>query len=460
MLPTATDIPARASSAQLLNLAWPLIISNSFWTAQIVAQRILLSRSSVEAIGAGMAAAMMFWSALSLFQYTVNYATTFVAQYTGAGQPARVGAVVGQALWLAVFFGLGFLALLPLAGPLTDLVGHAPELRHLEGTYFRCLCFSALPFLVGAAVNSFFAGRGDSRTVLALNAVGLSVDVALAYVLIDGRLGFEPMGIAGAGWATVAGTATIALLGVALMLRPRFVREFGNGAGWGLDLDLMKRLLYYGLPQGVGVCLETVAFGAFLIFVGRLGTAELAATAIACTLNLLAFLPMMGIGQAVEILVGQYLGADRPEEAARSAWIGLRYSVGFTAVIAAAYALLPELLALPFRTAKDPAGWAAVIDRVPRLLQFVAVYCLFDSVNLVFSFALRGAGDTRFVTAVAVALSWAVMVGPSCAAWYYGWGMYWAWGFASLYIMLLSVVLLGRFLRGAWKSMRVIEPAY
>jgi MATE family multidrug resistance protein len=207
----------------------------------------------------------------------------------------------------------------------------------------------------------------------------------------------------------------------------------------------------------VGVALEVLAFSAFLLFVGRLGTADLAASSIACTLNLFAYLPMMGIGQAIEVLVGQYLGGNRPEEAERATWIGLRFSVGFTLLVAAAYAFIPGWLALPFRTRDDPAGWAEVIERVPLLLRFVALYCLFDSVNLVFSFALRGAGDTRFVTAAAVGISWPVMVLPSWAAWHYDWGLYWAWGFASGYIILLSAVLAARFLQGRWKSMRVIE---
>jgi MATE family multidrug resistance protein len=120
---------------------------------------------------------------------------------------------------------------------------------------------------------------------------------------------------------------------------------------------------------------------------------------------------------------------------------------------------LPELLALPFRTQGDSVGWAAVIERVPLLLRFVAVYCMFDSLNLVFSFGLRGAGDTRFVTGAAVVLSWPIMVLPSAAAWYYGWGLYWAWGFASLYIILLALTLLVRFRQGRWRQMRVIERA-
>ncbi|MFO0930081.1 MAG: MATE family efflux transporter [Gemmataceae bacterium] len=452
-----TRWPTWQSGRELVRLAWPFILTNSCWTLQIVLDRILLSRSSTEAVGAGMAAVMMFWSALSLFQWTTNYATTFVAQYTGAGQPHRIGAVVGQALWFATFSGLAFLLLVPMAGPIVALSGHDPDLQALEAVYFRCLCFSALPFLVTAAASSFFAGRGASTTVLLINVIGLSVNAFWAVVLIYGLLGFAPMGIAGAGWATGAGTSTSAVVAVLLALRPQHIQVFNNGRGWGFDRPLFWRLMYYGVPQGIGTALETLAFSAFLIFIGRLGTADLAATSIACTLNLLAFLPLMGIGQTIEVLVGQYLGADRPQGAERAVWTGLLFAVSATLLVAATYALLPHLLAWPFRTVNDPAGWEEVSARVPLLLRFVAVYCLFDCLNVVFAFALRGAGDTRFVTAVSLLVAWPVMVLPTYLAWRQGWGLYPAWAFASLYVVVVAMVYLARFLQGRWKQLRVIE---
>jgi MATE family multidrug resistance protein len=455
---TGEDVwPTRASSRELLRLAWPLILGNSFWTLQIVLDRVLLSRSDSKAVGAGMSGAMFFWAGLALFQFTANYATTFVAQYTGAGRPERVGAVVGQALWFAVLSGLGFLLLWPLAGPLVALAGHSPDLQRLEVAYLRALCFSALPTLVTAAASSFFAGRGDSRTVLLLNVVGLVVNGLCAYAWIFGAWGFPALGIAGAGWATVAGTSASAVLAVALLLRRPYREAYGNGRGWAFDGELFARLMRFGVPNGIGIALDTLAFTVFILIVGWLGEAALSATSITFTLNLLAVLPMLGVSQAVEVLVGQRLGEDRPDEAERSTWTGLVLAVAFTAVVALAYALLPDVLVLPFRNQDDPAGWAAVQELIPGLLRFVAVYCLFDSLNLVFSFALRGAGDTRFVTAVAVGLSWPVMVLPTWAAWHYGWGLYWAWGFASAYIILLALTFLVRFRQGKWRAMRVIE---
>jgi len=126
--------------------------------------------------------------------------------------------------------------------------------------------------------------------------------------------------------------------------------------------------------------------------------------------------------------------------------------------VAVAYVTVPGLLVEPFRIAGDPtADEAADVARV--LLRFVAAYCLFDSANLVFSFALRGAGDTRFVTLAAIGPAWLVMVGPTYLAVEYGWGLYWAWAFASAYIAVLALIFLARFVYGKWKTMRVIEAA-
>jgi multidrug resistance protein, MATE family len=444
---------------ELLRLAWPLILGNSFWTIQIALDRVLLSRASSELVGAAMAAALLFWTPITFLQYTANYATTFVAQYTGAGQNHRVGPVVWQALYFSSLTGVAFLGLIPLAPWIVGLGGHAPELQKLEVAYFQCLCFSALPTLVTAATCSFFAGRGDSRTVLLVNAVSVFVNAPLAYAWIYGRWGFPAWGIEGAGWATVVATSASAMLAFGLMLRPQNRAEFATASGWRLEAHLLGRLLRYGLSNGFLVAMDTLVFTLFLILVGRLGEVELAASSITFTLNLFAFLPIMGIAQAVGILVGQRQGERRPDRAARSTWTGFWVAFLGMGIVSLPYLLVPNALAWVFRSEADLAHWEEVRVLIPVLLRFVALYALFDSTNLVFSFALRGAGDTLFVTLTSMLIAWSVMVIPTWAAWRYHWGLYWAWTFASLYIVVLSLAVLLRFVQGKWRSMRVIETS-
>jgi MATE family multidrug resistance protein len=442
---------------ELLRLAFPLIVSNSFWTLQVFTDRVLLGRSSSDAVAAAMPAVVLFWTPLTLLQNIAGYANTFVAQYTGANRPHRVGAVVWQALYVAVAGGLLFMALVPLAGSLVALGGHSPGIQKLEAAYLRCLCYSALPTLIVAAVSSFFSGRGDSWTVLVINATGLVVNAPLAYLWIYGHAGFPALGIEGAGWATVVGSSTSAVLGLALFFRRRYRKTHATASGYCFDAELFGRLLRFGVPNGLVYMMDALAFGAFLFLVGWLGDAELAATSITFSINLVAILPMLGMAQAVEVLVGQRLGQDRPDLAERTTWTGFGLTWLYMVAVALMYALAPELFLTLFRS-EEAAKWARVAALVPVLLRFVAVYSLFDSMNLVFSFALRGAGDTRFVTFMVVALSWPLMVLPTWVSWYLGWGLFWAWGFASVYVCVLGLGFLWRFRAGKWKAMRVIEP--
>src|SRR5262249_28696853 len=289
---------AEGGGAEVMRLALPLILSNSVWTLQIIIDRVLLSRYSSDAVAAAMPAAVSFWTVLVLFQYTANYATTFVSQYLGAGRPERIGPAVWQALYFSVFAGLAFLGLMPLATPYFAAVAHPPEIQVLEGTYFRILCFSALPMIVTAAVNSFFAGRGATWTVMVIDACGVSVNAILAYALIPGHWGLPELGIAGAGWATVAGTSTSALLGLTLFLRRQHRARFRTLAGWRFDRELFRRLMRYGLPSGLQFALDGLAFTAFISLVGNLdhtAPGSLAATNIAFSINLVAILPMLGV---------------------------------------------------------------------------------------------------------------------------------------------------------------------
>jgi len=165
----------------------------------------------------------------------------------------------------------------------------------------------------------------------------------------------------------------------------------------------------------------------------------------------------MGLGQAVSILVGQRLGADRPDLAERSAATGLRWAFGYMSVVAAAYLLIPGVLVGVFEGGRDPEGFAAVAALVPGLLACAAVYSLADAVNLTFSFALRGAGDTRFVSLLTFALAWPIMVVPTFALVRAGGPLSWAWGFATAYILAMAACFALRFRSGRWKGMRVIE---
>jgi MATE family multidrug resistance protein len=458
--PVAAPESARlGGSRELLTLALPLVVSQSFMTVQVFVDTILLAWHDPREMAASFPAVMWFWLVFGFLQVTAAYVSTFVAQYTGAGRPERVGPAVWQGIHFALLAGLLFLIMVPASPHLIAIGGHTPALQALENIYLRCLCFAALPMLVMAAINGFFSGRGQTWVVLAIEAAGTAVNVALALVLIFGRAGFPELGIAGAGWATVTGSWTSALLALGLLLRRKYREQFQTLSGWRLERDLFGRLMKFGGPAGAQVFLDVLVFNVFVQLVGRLGEAATGATTLAVRLNMITFLPMMGLGQAVSILVGQRLGANRPDLAERSAYTGLWWVTGYMCCIAAMYLLIPGVLVSAFEGDHDPESFAAVAKIVPTLLMCVAVYSLADSVNVTFSFALRGAGDTRFVSLLTFALAWPIMVVPTFLVVRYGGSIYAAWVFATAYIVAMAICFFLRFRTGKWKTMRVIEAA-
>jgi multidrug resistance protein, MATE family len=451
--------PAPGGSRELLTLALPLVVSQSFMTVQVFLDTVLLAWHNQREMAASFPAVMWYWLPFGLLQVTAGYVSTFVAQYTGAGRPRRVGPAVWQGLYFAAIAGLSFLLMVPSAPALIAVGGHTPALQPLEVIYLRCLAFAALPMLMMAAVNGFFSGRGQTWTVLGIEAAGTAVNVVLAQLLIFGRLGFPEWGIMGAGWATVAGSWASALVALGLFLRPKYRREFQTLSGWRFERDLFGRLMKYGGPAGAQVFLDVLVWHVFVQLVGRLGEAQTGATTLTVRLNMVAFLPMMGMGQAVAILVGQRLGGDRPDLAERSTYTGLKWVFGYMCAVAAVYLFFPRLLVSLFAGSRDPAGFAEVAAIVPSLLVCAAIYSVVDAANVTFSFALRGAGDTRFVSLLTFALAWPILVVPTFAVVRSGGNIYWAWGFATAYIIAMAICFALRFRTGRWKSMRVIEAA-
>jgi MATE family multidrug resistance protein len=216
--------------------------------------------------------------------------------------------------------------------------------------------------------------------------------------------------------------------------------------------------MWYGLPSGFHFFLDVICFSFFILLVGRLGTDDLAATNLAFNLNTLAFVPMFGLGTAVMTLVGQRIGEGKPELAVRTTWIA--FGIGFVhmSVFGAIYLLAPDLFLMAYAAYTEPAEFDSIRSTVVVLLRFVAIYGIFDAMNIIFGAAVRGAGDTRFSMIFSALSGWFVMVVPTYIALaYFDGGVISAWSMITLNLVVLGFGYMARFQGGKWKSMRVIE---
>jgi MATE family multidrug resistance protein len=437
-------------------LALPLVISTMSFTVMMFIDRTFLSWYSIAAVAAAMPAGMLQFTLISFPFGVATYVNTFVAQYHGAGRPRQIGPVVWQGIWI----GLAAIPLLWLTAPLAHLyfqhAGHDPDVVVEELKYYDALLFGSGAVVLAGTLSSFFTGRGATWVVMAVDGAAAALNAVLAYLWIFGHCGFPSGGIAGAGAATVCAEWFRVLCYAAIMLRPRY-RVYRLASGWRWNGALLGRLWKFGAPGGLQALVECGSFTLFITLVGGLGKIDQAATMLAFSVNSMAWVPMMGVGLAVATMVGQQLGANRPDLAARATWTAFLLAMIYMCTMSLFYVTVPGLFLMGYAVGMAPGEFGPLRDVIVVLLRFVAAYCLLDATNVVFMSAIRGAGDTRFVFWTALGTS----LLPLGLAWlgihYFGQGRLWCWTLITLWVCSAGLIYLARFLHGKWRTMRVIE---
>ncbi len=444
---------------EVLAISLPLVASMGSFTVMQFTDRVFLANYSVDAIAAALPAGIASFTLISFFMGVANYTNVFVAQYTGARAFNRVGA----SLWQGIYFSLGAALLLALmvflSGRIFELIGHSPRIRSLEVAYFNVLTLGAGLVVLNSAMACFYTGRGLTWTVMIVNMIGAAVNIPLDYCLINGVGPFPELGIIGAGIATVTASATTTAVLVILIFRKENRVRFSTWQARDFDRELFARMMRYGIPSGVQFFLEIFGFTFFIQMVGRLGDLELAASNIVLSIESLSFLPMVGFHIGNATLMGQAIGRRRPEEGAYATTSAIHITLVYMMFLAAVYVLAPEPLLRLFRAGHHTASqYADIMALGVILLRFVAAFSFFDALNLIFSSAIKGAGDTRFIMWTIAALCLGVMIVPIYVAIeVMGAGIYAAWTIATVYVCALGMAFMLRYRQGKWKRMRVIE---
>ncbi|MGW8193384.1 MAG: MATE family efflux transporter [Desulforhopalus sp.] len=447
---------------EVLRVCLPLVLSLSATTVMEFTDRVFLANYSIEAISAATPASITSYLFLAFFGGVGGYAGVFIAQYTGRGYHKKIGSV----LWQGIYFTLGSGFLLWLLGvfaaaPIFSLAGHSIEIQRLEVEYFSILCKGAVLHVAMATLATFFTGRGLTRPVMVITFAGVVVNIPLDYALIFGHWGLPQMGIRGAGIATVAAWGLNVALLCGLIFTPRHNQRFGVFASLRYDREIFSRLMRFGIPGSLQFTVDILAFTLFILLVGRIGKAELAATNIVLSINALAFMPSMGVSQGMSVLVGQALGRRSPRLASEYVRSGCTLLVGYIVIIDLLFLFAPDLVLAPFMaSATAVATQEALLAHGKVLLNIVAAYLLFDALYMVLSGALRGAGDTRFMMIATVVVSPFCLVLPVyLGIEYFQITVGTAWIWVLVFISVLFLLSAWRYRSGLWRKMLVIEDS-
>lgn len=443
---------------EVLKLSIPLVISAMSWTVMTFIDRMLLNWVSDESMNAAFSGGAVWFAIICLPMGVCAYASTFVSQYFGDRQYGKIGPSVGQGLWVAMLVTPIILAIIPFVPAIFQAAAHSAEGIRQETVYLRILLCGAPAMLASQALSAFYNGRGKTSVVMLIDGGAAIANLLLDWVMIFGKFGFPAWGIAGAGWATVIALWLKFFTYLLLISRRENRQAFNSVSGLRFNRKLFGRLIWFGGPSGVQFLLDVLGFTVFVLLVGRLGGPASAATTMAFSISTLAFMPIYGFSIAASILVGQRLAENRPDLATRATWTTCVVALTYMGLMSLLYVLFPSFFLSGFLAETEGAHAAELAQIATRLLWFVAAYSMFDASLMVFSSAIKGAGDTRFVLYVSLVMSITLAAASWLGVEKLGLGVYGCWTIITAWVWVLGIIYLGRFLQGRWKSMRVIEP--
>ncbi len=437
----------------LLRLAWPVMLSNLFQTLYNFVDRFWVARlGSVEIAALALSWPLVFL-VLSIGAGITVAGTALVAQYTGARRPEEANLAAGQVIAFttvlaAVLAVIGLFA----ARPILTVMGAESDLIAAAMSYLRII-YAGIPLMFGTfVVTALLNGVGDTVTPMILMAISVGLNLLLDPFFIFGWGPFPEWGIAGAAVATVLSRGLLALGGILWLFSGRLgihLRPHHLKPRWGL----IRRIVSIGGLASIGQTGTALGFSIMNGALARIGTVVLSAFAIGNAFISIVLMPAMGIGQATATMVGQNLGADRPDRATRSVWagIGISSAILFTAAVVVLF-LREHLIGffLP-----DPE----VIAVGSEMFFFVSLAFPFMGVIQVVMGAYQGAGHTFYSMFFGLFRLWALrvplvyvlgfVVGMGAS------GVWWAMLGSNL---ATAVVSIGVFLTGNWKR-RVIKGA-
>jgi len=396
---------------KILKLSIPAAINSLLDMLQVVTDLIMVGRISafaVAAVGLGLQSLMLVFAVLTVLHVGTS---ALLSRFVGAGRMKR--ASIGLSTLLRFAFMLSIPAMIAwyfFASNIYVWFGTAPEVVALGEDYVQMLTWM-MPFIfIKMVFVSALNSAGDTKTPMKVKIVSILLNVVLNYLLIFGKFGFPELGVMGAAVGTVIVNALEFVVYVFLY----FKGKTPYVAGWHYSKILLSRALKVGIPASIERSLTFGSFMLFTIVIAHYGTAILAGYQIGLRVEGLAFMPGIGFTIAAMALMGQGLGAKKPEQAKEDVLLVLKYTSGFMFILSFFMILIPEKIVWFF------TDDAATIKEASLYLRIVGVSQIPLAFNFVLSGALRGAGDSKWTMKMNLLSLWFVRIIPAfLLSWYF-----------------------------------------
>ncbi len=442
-----TDGPVGTS---LLLLAIPMVLETLMESLFAVCDVFFVSRLGADAVATVGLTESMLTILYALAMGLSIGATATVARRIGEKDPDGAARAAVQAIGLGLVVSLAIGVGGVVAAPtLLRAMGATPSIVETGSTYARVMLGGNATVVMLFLVNAVFRGAGDAAIAMRVLWLANALNIILGPCLVFGLGPFPELGVTGAAVATNIGRGTGVLFQLWSLTRPgRRVRV--EARHLALDLSVMRGIWRLSSTGVFQILISTSSWVFLVRILSAFGSVVVAGNTIGIRLIIFAILPAWGLANAAATMVGQALGANKPERAAQAAWMAAGYNTVFLAVISATFFALAWPIVGIFTTDPEVARHAVAC------LRTVGFGFVLFGLGMTLSSALNGAGDTWTPTWINLGAFWCFEIPLA----YYlarvaGWGSEGVYYAITIAFGAHALVSAWVFRRGGWKAHRV-----
>ena len=409
----------------------------------------------VASLGAEAVAAVGLTESVLTLMYAVAMglamaATALVSRRIGEKDPEAAARSAVQAVAVALAASVPFmLAGVFFAEEILTLMGADATTVAIGTGYTRWMLTGNVVIMLLFMLNAVFRGAGDAAIAMRVLWLANGINLILDPALIFGWGPFPEMGVTGAAVATNIGRGVAVGVQVFVLLRgAKHIHVLRRHLR--LHAETMGRLIRTSAGGIAQFAIATSSWVGLVRIVAEFGAESLAGYTIAVRIFLFTLLPAWGLANAAATLVGQNLGAAKPDRAERSVWLAGLFTMGVLGAVSVGYVVYDEALVRLFT--QEPV----VVAKGAECLRIFAFGYVIFAWAMVMPQAFNGAGDTMTPTWINLGCFWMLEIplayGLAMPLGFHEPGVYWAVVIAESSAAVVGVVL---FRRGGWKTTEV-----
>lgn len=434
----------------IIKLAWPVVASMFLEFALSITDYFWVGYLGTPQQDAIMTSMVVSWTMFATSAIIVIGLTAIVSRAIGAKEHQKAGYFSGQGIAMAIAIGLVFSMIGVILTPaILKFMKASPQVVGFGTPYLRIFFVGVTLFFLNDSLGSIFRAAGDTWKPMIAFSVGTVLNIFLDPALIFGWGPFPEMGVTGAAIATMISVFVSFLVFLVLIFRGGLDFPLSGWYRNKPDFQAMKKIFKIGIPISAQNIIFILVYWFIIQIVHQYGDTAGAAMGIGNRMESLSYLTTFGFSIAASTLVGQNLGANKPDRAAKCAWGTVSIVVAETLIISIFFVTIPEFISRIFSS--DPE----VINIAVDYLIILGLSQIFMGIEIVLEGAFSGSGNTIPPMIVSIPGSMARLPLAYFLCFTLDIGINGVWWTLTITSFIKAIILVLWFRKGNWKKKKL-----